>query len=84
MPEPFWDGERIVNPEVEFADPIQLQCPKCGHIASIDFFDCAGIDVELPEYGIGPDDNDVWCPNCREEIPAVVFDPMPKQTQLFQ
>jgi hypothetical protein len=66
----FWDGERVVEPE-EQLDPQLLRCPECGHVGSIDTFDCAGVDIELAEYGIGPDDNDVFCPACGEDVPAV-------------
>jgi hypothetical protein len=65
----FWDGESVVDSRI--LDPQQLRCPKCGFVGSIDLFDCCGIDIEMPEHEIGPDDNDVWCPRCLEEIPAV-------------
>lgn len=86
---PYWNGERIVTSEeidAMFEDPQKLQCPKCEHVASIDYFDCAGMDLEFPELGIGPEGNDVWCPACGEEIPAVFVEgegEAAKQATLF-
>jgi len=81
--EPFWDGERIVDPRTEFADPQLLRCAVCGYVASIDLFDCAGVDVELAELGIGPDDSDVFCPACGVDAPAVFVDGPLTQRSMF-
>ena len=80
----FWDGEKVIDTKDLASDPQQLRCPKCGHVGSIDFFECAGIDIELPELEIFDEGNDVWCPQCGEEIPAVfVEEPASGQGKLF-
>lgn len=83
----FWDGEELVD-SLDFGVPMELareefRCPKCGFVASIDLFEVLGVDLEgledddpeFPEYNSGPDDNNVFCPKCRDDVRAVFVDP---------